>query len=447
MLPESELFWPMAEQVNEMHTDSRFFRRLTREKRRLVGLGVLILCALPCGAQLTQSRAEELQKEIRKALGIPRVLPALDAKNYGSFEPAPGVIADRVTYRTQYGLRVPAIVYRPSRVHGKIPGIVVVNGHGADKSSWYSWYTGVLYAKAGAAVLTYDPVGEGERNDEHKDGTGEHDRQIDVPGVPERLGGSMIVDAMQGVSYLASMPQVDARRIAVMGFSMGSFVVSLTGAVDNRIHAVLLAGGGNLDGPGGYYDSSHVVMCQAGPYRALAFLGDRPAVIYALHARRGPTFILNGTADTVMDIPHHGPDFFDDLRRRTIALLGSDHNVFTTWFDEGASHRPSWVNQVAASWLADNLHFANWDRKKIAQLPTVRIGDWAKANGVAFNKSAQREDRDSGLVSMDVGVPSLTAEQLSVMPRAEWEQHREEYVYTSWAKAAIADASSATIGH
>jgi dienelactone hydrolase len=334
---------------------------------------------------------------------------------------------------------VPAIVYRPEKIHGRIPGIVVVNGHGADKTSWYSWYTGVEYARAGAMVLTYDPIGEGERNDDHKDGTGEHDKIIDVPGVPQRMGGQMVTDVMQAVSYLRSRPEVDARRIGVMGFSMGSFVVSIAGAVDDRIHAVLLTGGGDLDGPGGYWDSSHAVMCQAGPYHALEFLGDRPAVLFALQAKRGPTFMFNGTNDTVIAIPTHPPDFFDDLRKRVIAVNGSNKNVFTTYFDQGASHRPGWVTKIAAQWLADNLHFANWKSGQIAGLPTIRIGDWAKKNDVEFNKSAQREDRDAGLVAIDVNVPKLTPEQLSVLPRAEWEKQREEFVYSTWARDAIAD--------
>ncbi len=80
--------------------------------------------------------------------------------------------------------------------------MIVVNGHGGDKYSWYSFYTGILYARAGAAVLTYDPIGEGERNDDHKSGTREHDKVVDVKGYPQHLSGLMITDVMQGVSYL-----------------------------------------------------------------------------------------------------------------------------------------------------------------------------------------------------------------------------------------------------
>ncbi len=413
-------------------------RKAAQEWAIWLALGACVV--MPVRAQLTDSQVQAMRAKIRAALFVPEPLPALDAKSYGSFAPEPGVIAERVTYGTEYGLRIPAIVYRPAKVRGKIPGIVVVNGHGADKTSWYSWYTGVEYARAGAMVVTYDPIGEGERNDEHKDATGEHDRVIDVPGVPERMGGAMMTDAMQGVSYLLSRPEVDGRRIGLLGFSMGSFVASLTGAVDARIHVVFLTGGGDLDGPGGYWDASHMVMCQSGPYKALRFLGDRPAAIFALQARRGPTFIWNGTDDTVVAIPQHGPDFFEDLRKRTIALNGSEQGVFTTYFDPGASHRPGWVTKPAAEWLAEQLHFASWSAKKIAKLPTIRIADWAAAKGVPLNHSAERENRDGGLRALDVDAPKLTPEQLSVLPRSEWERERKQFVYTSWAADAIADA-------
>jgi len=399
-----------------------------------------LLVVMQAGSQTSKKQAHIWQAKISSALHVPQNLPALDAKFYGSFTPAPGVIAERVTYLTEYNLRVPAIVYRPEHIQGRIPGMVVVNGHGADKSSWYSWYTGVLYARAGAVVLTYDPIGEGERNDDHKDGTGEHDKVINVPGVPQRMGGLMVTDVMQAVTYLLNRPDVNPKHIGVLGFSMGSFITSIAGAVDDRIHAVFLTGGGDLDGPGGYWDSSHAVMCQSGPYHALEFLGDRGAALFTLHARRGPTMIFNGTNDTVVAIPEHGPAFFADLRKRTIVMNGSTKNVFQTYFDEGASHRPAWVTPLAAKWLAHNLHFAQWKSNKIEVLPTVKIGAWASNNDIYLNKSATRSDRDAGLNAIDAGVLKLTPEQLSVLPMAEWQQHRAEFIYSTWASAAIADA-------
>ena len=48
-----------------------------------------------------------------------------------------------MTYQTMDGMLVPAIVYRPDpkvvKWTGKLPGIVVVNGHGSDKFGWYAF--------------------------------------------------------------------------------------------------------------------------------------------------------------------------------------------------------------------------------------------------------------------------------------------------------------------
>lgn len=422
--------------------------------RRLSAAGAgLLACALliaaPAYARVTRRQVDAWRAQMRRVLYIPTPLPALQVKSYGSFSPAPGVIAERVTYGTEYGMRIPAIVYRPAHPGGKLPGLVVVNGHGADKTTWYDYYTGILYAKAGAVVVTYDTIGEGERNDQHQNGADECERLIQVPGVPQRMGGLMVTDAMQGVAYLRSLPIVDPSRIGVLGFSLGSFVASLTGAIDPGFHALFLTGGGDLDGPGGYWDSSHCVMTQSAPYKALRFLGDRGAAIFTLNARRGPTFILNGTDDTVVAIPTHGPAFFRGLRQRVIALNGSSRDVFTTWFDPGASHRPAWVLKRSAEWLENQLRFPDWTPVKLQAMPVIRIGTWARENGVYLNHGERREDRDAGLEAIDAGVPKLTPAQLDVLSMSAWNKERARFIWAVWASAAAAAAvrQNLRVGH
>src|SRR6185295_8554788 len=119
-------------------------------------------------------------------------------------------------------------------------------------------------------------------------------------------------------------------RIGAVGYSMGSFVLSLTCALDERVHACVLAGGGNLDGVGEYWDTSKP-MCQGLPYQSLSFLGDRGAVIYALHAGRGPTLIYNGLEDEiVLHDPRGASTFFKDLQERAGKLHGSSNGIFET---------------------------------------------------------------------------------------------------------------------
>lgn len=428
--------------------DRRYFLSRGIQIVRWFGLAVALgnVCvAQACLASVGRKEAEQWRAEIRKALFISDPLPPLAAQQYGSFSPTPGVVAERVTYGTEYGMRVPAIVYRPDRTDAhKRPAIVVVNGHAGDKASWYSYYTGVLYAKAGAVVLTYDPIGEGERNDDHEDATGEHDRRIEAPGVAARLGGLMVTDVMQAVTYLDQRSDVDAHHVAVMGFSMGSFVAVLSGAVDTRFQALLLTGGGDLDGPGGYWDKS-APMCQGGPYQALGFLGDRPAVIYALNAQRGKTFIINGTADTVVDIPHHEADYFEALRARVIKLAGSK-DAFQTYFVPQASHRPAWLMKVAALWLNKQLTFPGWTTARLEGAPTVSIREWATQVGQPLSKGALQEDHEGGMPALAAGVPRLTPDQLDVLSRDEWRQQRESFVYSTWASHAINSAREQLAG-
>ena len=131
----------------------------------------------------------KLCRQIEAALFIPHPFPATGTRAHGSFEVEAGIVGDRVTYATEFGLRVPAIVYHPLVGKAKRPALIVVNGHGGDKYSWYSVYTGILYARAGAVVLTYDPIGEGERNTQHKSGTRQHDHYVPPDENGRRMGG------------------------------------------------------------------------------------------------------------------------------------------------------------------------------------------------------------------------------------------------------------------
>jgi len=353
-----------------------------------------------------------LRKQMRETLHVPDPLPRLESKSYGSFSPAPDVVADRVSYATDYSLRVPAIVYHSAGATiTKHPALVVINGHGGDKSSWYAYWTGILYARAGAVVLTYDPIGEYERNKERRSQTGQHDQLVPPDDMARRMGGLMIADAMQGVRYLSERRDVDAKRIAVLGFSMGSFINSLVCAIDTSIHACVLAGGGDLDGPSGYWDSSGKKMCQGIPYQSLAFLGDRGPMIFALHAKRGPTLAINGTADRVVDISHHGQDFFEGLRKQTIAVSGSSKDVFDFTLIPEGGHSPYFLTKTAALWLEDKLKFPDWTKKQIEAMPEIET---------------------HGMKVLGPDITAVSRDDLHAIPDAVWQSQQESYIYETW---------------
>ena len=407
---------------------------------RLLRFGVF-LCVACSALPGAHQNWEALRKEIQATLHIPDPLPEPESKNYGKFSPAAGVSADRVSYATDYGLRVPAIVYHPAGATiMKHPALIVVNGHGGDKSSWYAYWAGILYARAGAVVLTYDPIGEYERNAERQSRTGQHDEFIPPDDMARRMAGLMVTDVMQAANYLSGRPDVDAKRMAVLGYSMGSFISSLACAVDTDVHACVLVGGGDLDGPGGYWDSSGKKMCQAIPYESLKFLGDRGAVLYALDAKRGPTLVWNGSADEVVDIPHHGQDFFEDLRKRTITELGSSKDVFGFGFTAGGGHRPYFVTKPVAEWLEEKLKFPNWTRKQVDATPETHISEWAAKNGIDSSSSLKNEHGEGGTMALGSDIPAVSRDELHAIPEAVWDSERRNYIYETWverAKAAV----------
>lgn len=413
----------------------------------LVGVGA----AQGLTAKERAARDEEWRQEIRKALYVPAKLPALGVKRWSTFSPTEGVLADRVTYNTADGMVVPAIVYRPDPkvVHwkGKLPGVVVVNGHGSDKFGWYAFWSGMLFAKAGAVVVTYDMIGEGERNSQRKSKAGSHDAWMAPTGTPEgdmwgrRLAGLMQVDLMQAVSYLDAQPEVDPNQIAVLGYSTGSFVSGITGAIDNRIHAIVLSGGGVYDEVGPGYFENNPLPCQKAPMRGLRGLVDRAAVLFALNAERGPMLVMNGSDDTVMDMAHHPPEWFAAVRRRAVELRGNDTNMFTTVVYPGMSHRTSWVNKDGVEWLSKQVHFAFWGEKEIAAAPVTHVSTWAKANGVEIAPNYMMENREGGLDAVGA-FPAIKRADLMVLPNGAWMTMQDMLTYEGWAAKVKRDAKS-----
>jgi len=405
---------------------------------------LVLLAGAPAASQqrLTPEQEGRWRAQIKETLFVPEQLPPLTAETHGRFEPEPGVTAERVTYATQFGMRIPAILYLPKSPAGKIPGLIIVNGHGGDKYSWYAFYSGVLYARAGAAVLTYDPAGEGERNIERKSGTRAHDKVEPPPELARRLAGLMITDIMQAVSFLARRPEVNPRRIAAAGYSMGSFILSLAGAVDTRLNTCVLVGGGNLDEPGGYWDNSKP-MCQGIPYQSLQFLGDRPAAIYALHASRGPTLVYNGLEDTTVAIPRHGRPFFEDLQRRVAALKGSPQGIFETGFVPDVAHRPFFVTKPVVLWLEKHLDFPRWTAETIQAMPETHVSQWAAAHGVDMDRLYASEEREGGARALGADVPALSRDDLSVFSPKDWERRKGLFNHEAWLERARASLLSA----
>jgi len=179
---------------------------------------LLAVCLVLSAGAAKPTEWDQLRGRIRASLHVPDPLPALRDKSYGRFSVTADIAADRVSYATGYEMRVPALVYhKAGATVMQHPALVIVSETGDDKASPAVYGKGILYARAGAVVLTYDPMGLYERDAER--------RPVANPGALSddlalRLKGLAVTDVLQAVQYLASRKDVDAQRIAVIGSSL-----------------------------------------------------------------------------------------------------------------------------------------------------------------------------------------------------------------------------------
>ena len=204
----------------------------------------------------TRGEAEARQAMVRKQiLSLIGTLPErtpLNARTLGSTQ-ADGFRIEKVLFDSQPGFPVTALLYIPDGTPSdrKLPAILITPGHGpAGKASDYN--SAALFARNGFIVLSYDPIGQGERL-QYPDPanpavslatrpTGEHgEASLQPMLIGDTFSRYVLWDAMRGIDYLSQLPAVDPHRIGAFGCSGGGAITALAGALDTRIAAIGVA--------------------------------------------------------------------------------------------------------------------------------------------------------------------------------------------------------------
>ncbi len=206
----------------------------------------------------TRAQAEARQREVRKKLlaligTFPEKTP-LNAKSLGTTQ-ADGFRIEKILYESQPNFPVTALLYlpdaKPNAPQQKLPAIVVSPGHGfTGKVTDYAFAS--AFARNGFAVLSYDPIGQGERLQYPdpadpsktllKASTGEHGEGGLQPTLIGDAPARIIAwDSIRAVDYLISRPEIDPNRIGAFGCSGGGTMTALLGALDTRVHAIAVA--------------------------------------------------------------------------------------------------------------------------------------------------------------------------------------------------------------
>lgn len=135
---------------------------------------------------------------------------------------------EKVTFQSD-GLTLAGIVNTSADLKPgeRRPAFIVLHGFGGNKDGPGQSVLAKQFARWGYVTLRIDFRGCGESE-------GEPGRIICL---------DQVADTRNAISYLAARPEVDSKRIALVGSSFGAAVAVFTGGADRRVAAVISCGG------------------------------------------------------------------------------------------------------------------------------------------------------------------------------------------------------------
>lgn len=186
-------------------------------------------------------------EEVREAMilsvgGLPERTPlnprTLWTKDFGDYR------VEGVIFESRPDFPVTANLYLPNKGTPPFPAVLGPCGHGLDAKAHDTYQTcWINLARRGFAVLSYDPIGQGERLSYLKEdksplfwGTTEH-TQLGVMALllGKSFAREMIWDGMRAIDYLETRPEIDKTRIGCTGNSGGGTQTAYLMALDKRI--------------------------------------------------------------------------------------------------------------------------------------------------------------------------------------------------------------------
>jgi len=164
---------------------------------------------------------------------------------------------------------VPAILFVPDGATKSRPGALLLHGFTSRKERMAEGIGRALLAR-GVASLSIDLPLHGAR-----------EGSIDELSLrnPLQLIGAWrlaLAEVRRSLDYLTELAIVDASRLALVGYSLGSFLSVVAAADDDRVRAMALASGGDLPERTPF---AALVRAAADPLRAVRKFAGRPLLM------------------------------------------------------------------------------------------------------------------------------------------------------------------------
>jgi hypothetical protein len=144
----------------------------------------------------------------------------------------PGYRIRKLRYEALPGLWVPALLYEPEKLSGKVPIVLNVNGHDAKgKAAAYKQIRCINQAKRGMLALNVEWLGMGQlRTDNYHHG---RMNQLDLCGTSGIA--PFYLNMKRGLDVLLGLENADPERVAVTGLSGGGWQTIFISSLDTRV--------------------------------------------------------------------------------------------------------------------------------------------------------------------------------------------------------------------
>jgi len=173
-----------------------------------------------------KQRAEAIRAQIRRGAELETLPPRPTSRPIiHSRRDFDGYSVENVAFESLPGVYVTGNLYRPLSRKGKVPGILCPHGHGGSQDNRLLEYTQkrcASLARMGAVVFAWDMLGYGDQ------------RGISDHKLPKAFK-LQTINSIRSLDFLLSLPEVDARRVAVTGESGGGTQTFMLTALDPRV--------------------------------------------------------------------------------------------------------------------------------------------------------------------------------------------------------------------
>ena len=300
-----------------------------------------------------QARREWLRGQIRCAAGLwpePPRCP-LHARIFDRTE-CDGYSMERVYFESYPGFYVTGTLFRPLGKHGKVPAVAETHGHFKDGRLHQDDTIAdiparcITVARLGMVVFAYDMIGynDSQRQIDHRINT----PQRDLWGISSLHLQTW--NSIRVLDFLASLPDVDPKRMAITGESGGGTQTFMLAAIDDRLAAAVHV---NM--------VSHLMqggcMCENAPGLRIETCNMEFAAMFAPR----PLLMISATGDWTKDTPRVEFPFV----RGIYALFGAADRVSNLHVD--APHNYNSTSRQAMYRFMTRTLLCQTDEEKIRE--------------------------------------------------------------------------------